>query len=60
MIHRFLCAFVALAAVSLLALPAVAATWYADPVNGSAGGDGSAGSPWPSLLWIVDSRAMRL
>jgi len=46
----------ALAAVIGLTPPAAsAATWYADPVNGSPSGDGSAANPWPSLLWIVDS-----
>ncbi|MFW6146589.1 MAG: choice-of-anchor Q domain-containing protein [Planctomycetota bacterium] len=48
-------AFALLTILLVTALPAAAATWYADPVNGSPAGDGSAANPWPSLEWIVDN-----
>lgn len=35
------------------ALPAAAADFYVDPVNGSPGGNGSAGSPWRTLEEVV-------
>lgn len=44
-----------IAALLCLAAPRAvgAATWYADPVNGSPDGDGSADAPWPGFDWIV-------
>jgi len=41
--------------IILLGSAVTAATWYADPVNGGASGDGSAANPWPSLAWMVDN-----
>ncbi|MCB1572312.1 MAG: hypothetical protein KDI72_15075, partial [Xanthomonadales bacterium] len=38
-----------------LALPAAAASFYIDPVNGSEAGDGSASAPWRSLQSVLDN-----
>ncbi|NLF29840.1 MAG: hypothetical protein GX591_02995 [Planctomycetes bacterium] len=48
-----------LAILLVHAVPSPATTWYADPVNGSASGDGSAANPWPTLKWIVDNNKIR-
>jgi len=40
---------VALLGIFLMATGALAATYYSDPVTGTAAGDGSAGAPWPKL-----------
>ena len=54
--HRaFSVAVVSLTILLTPLIPASAATWYADPINGSAAGDGSAAHPWPSLQWVVDN-----
>ncbi len=45
-----------LALILTAVVPASAATWYADPVNGSPSGDGSAANPWPTLKWIIDNK----
>jgi len=39
----------------LAALPAGAAEFYVDPVNGSDAGNGSAGSPWRTLQAVIDA-----
>jgi len=48
-------AFALLLMMLFTAATVSAATWYADPVSGSAAGDGSAANPWPSLVWIIDN-----
>ncbi|MBD3241473.1 MAG: hypothetical protein GF331_12865 [Chitinivibrionales bacterium] len=52
---RIACALTVVSA----AVFAGAATYHVDPVNGSSGGDGSAGRPWRSIQRVVEDESLR-
>ncbi|MBN2803214.1 MAG: right-handed parallel beta-helix repeat-containing protein [Deltaproteobacteria bacterium] len=51
---KVLC-YMAIAGITAISNYAICADFYVDPINGTAGGDGSADNPWKSLQEVIDS-----